>query len=184
MGMAAVKVHLKGYTLEQLMVYFKGRINPPILGGIQMPKLLWWYTMVASAVTGADPGSVAAVMRNESDFRCGPIGHGTYIGPMGIKRHPYEDKFPIHDTFGNILTGARRLAQFSSLQMALLGYNKDRSPAFRGYCRDVHAGAKEARKHAIGFDYSDPAWIHAVDLGRKYLHDLEVQAALYACRRN
>ena len=110
-----------------------------------MPKLLWWYTLVACEVTGADPGSVAAVMRCESDFRCGPIGHGTYIGPMGIKRRPYEDKFPIHDVFGNILTGARRLAQFSSLQAALPGYNKDRSSAFHGYCRDVIAGGERGK---------------------------------------
>ena len=147
-----------------------------------MPKLLWWYTLIACEVTGANPGDVAAVMRNESDFRCGPLGQGTYVGPMGIKRKAFQKKFPIFDTFGNILTGARRLAQFSSLAAALPKYNMDRSPAFASYCRDVQAAAKEARKHVPKHDSMDFAWRSAVHIGRERLAKLEAQAAQYASR--
>lgn len=146
-----------------------------------MPKRLWWLTLIACECTGADPAVVASVMRFESDFRTGIIGHGLYVAPMGIQRD-FAGKYPIHDVFGNILTGARRLAQFKSkpLLAALRGYNKDRSKEFAGYCRDVRAGKEEVGDYVR--PVNDWSWRAAVDLGKWRLFALEIQAQEYAYR--
>jgi len=172
--------------IAKFMPHYGGKLDPPIIGGLQMPKELWWFTLVACEVTGACPEDVASVMRHESDFRCGPIGYGTYVGPMGIKRRDFEKKYPIHDVFGNILTGARRLAMFKSLASALPKYNTDRSPKFARYCRGVLAGAKEAKKYVTERDHGDTAWRDAVVCAKHLLANLEERAAAYeaARRRN
>ena len=165
------------------MAHHEGKLEPPVIGDLRMPKKLWWMCLVAAEVTGCDPLLLAAVMRFESDFRCGPIGYGTYAGPMGIRIDAFRKKYPIHDVFGNILTGARRLAQFTDNMNALRGYNKDRSPKFGGYCRSVLRAIREMqdepKPHLDGWP-----WRSAVDLGRRGLVDLELKAAAYACRRN
>ena len=148
-----------------------------------MPKRLWWMTQVAAECAGCDPVLLAVVMRFESDFRCGPIGRGTYIGPMGIKCRDFEKKYPIHDVFGNILTAARRLAQFDDTMAALKGYNKDRSPAFRRYCRAVMGETRRLKANYVKISNSW-AYRSAVILGERALLELELKAAAYAYRRH
>lgn len=49
-----------------------------------------------------EPEFVAAVMRNESEFKCGPLGKkGTYIGPGGINKC-FRKKWDIDDPVENI----------------------------------------------------------------------------------
>ena len=157
-----------------------GKLEAPIICDIQMPKEMWWLVLVASECFGSDPYFVATVLRFESDFRVGPIGHGTYVGPGGI-HHMFSRKFPIHDLFGNICTVARRLAMFESKQAALAGYNKDRSSKFYSYCRAV-IGWSNRLKRSIPRPHSNEAWNAAVKLGMKYSTALEFQAATYRSR--
>jgi len=100
---------------------------------------------------------------------------------MGIKRKDFENKYPIHDVFGNILTAARRLAQFDDTMEALKGYNKDRSPEFWRYCKAVTGWTRRVKRGQILDDW---AWRSAVDLGKRALAELELKAAAYACRRH
>lgn len=171
--------------MDRFMGHHEDKINPPVIGDLRMPKRLWWMTQVAAECAGCDPVLLACVMRYESDFRCGPIGRGTYIGPMGIKCKDFERKYPIHDVFGNILTAARRLAQFNgkSTMAALRGYNKDRSPEFGRYCRAVTG---EARRLKANYDKISNSWAYrsAVLLGERALFELELKAAQYASRRH
>lgn len=167
--------------MDTFMNHHEGTLDPPVICELQMPKRLWWMVLVASESAGCDPALLACVMRFESDFRCGPIGRGTYIGPMGIKRDDFERKYPIHDVFGNVLTAARRLAQFTNPSAALAGYNKDRSPAYRRYCNSVLGWSRRVRRGQILDDW---AWRSAVDLGKRALVELELKAAGYASRRH
>jgi hypothetical protein len=166
-------------TLQSLALWVD--LSPPIIGGLKMPKDLWWMTLVASRCTGADPLLVAVVMRFESDFRCGPIGRGTYIGPMGIYWKFYK-KYPITDIFGNILTGARRLSQFENIRDALAGYNKDRSPEYREYCNSIlQAYRKLKEEYAICYPNSYH-WNICVGSGLIYLLVLEREAEAFTSR--
>lgn len=167
--------------MDTFLKFHHGTLDPPVICDLQMPKRLWWMVLVAAECAGCDPALLACVMRFESDFRCGPIGRGTYIGPMGIKCKDFEDKYPIHDNFGNILTAARRLAQFTHPSAALAGYNKDRSPAYRRYCNSVLGWTRRVKRGQILDDW---AWRSAVDLGKRALAELELKAAAYACRRH
>jgi len=167
--------------MDTFLKFHQGTLEPPVICDLQMPKRLWWMVLVASESAGCDPALLACVMRFESDFRCGPIGRGTYIGPMGIKRKDFENKYPIHDVFGNILTAARRLAQFDDTMEALKGYNKDRSPEFWRYCRAVTGWTRRVKRGQILDDW---AWRSAVDLGKCALAELELKATAYACRRH
>ncbi len=157
-----------------------GDIDAPKICDIQMPKRMWWLTLVAAECTGADPLFVACVLRFESDFRVGPIGRGTYVGPGGLK-YTFRKKFPIDDLFGNILTTARRLAMFKHKNMhaALAGYNKDRSPNYRKYCNSVVGWTNKL--HRQGYKKLDvnPSFDAAVVLGRQYLNHLELQVLAF-----
>jgi len=152
-------------------------IDPPVIGGLTMPADLWWFTQVAAEITGADPGFVAAVLRFESDFRCGPIGRGTYVGPGGLHKM-FTKKYPIYQKFGNVLTVARRLGQFDNYMIALRGYNKDRSSKFQKYCNAVIGNARRIQRSYIK-PLNDPAWKASVTLGRIKLIDLELRVANY-----
>lgn len=157
-----------------------GKLEAPIICDIQMPKEMWWLVLIASECFGADPYFVATVLRFESDFRVGPIGHGTYVGPGGIHRL-FSRKFPIHDLFGNICTVARRLAMFESKQAALAGYNKDRSSNYYKYCRAVIGWTYRLEKSVPKAQHNE-AWDAAIKLGTKYMSALEFQVATYHAR--
>jgi len=157
-----------------------GKLEAPIICDIQMPKEMWWLVLVASECFRANPYFVATVLRFESDFRVGPIGHGTYVGPGGI-HNMFSRKFPIHDLFGNICTVARRLAMFTSKQAALAGYNKDRSSNYYKYCRAVIGWTKRLEK-TCPRPQRNESWLAAVKLGQKYMYALEVQVATYRAR--
>lgn len=167
--------------LEALLLQHKGVIDPPVICNIRMPRKLWWFTLVASEVTGADPLWVASVMRFESDFREEYSWRSSWFPPMNIHRD-FVRKFPAQHLFGNILTGARRLAMFNSIDAALPGYNKDRSPNFPRYCRAVKGGISEARRTYVR-PLDDSAWRAAVGLARIYLAGLELKAAAYSGKR-
>jgi hypothetical protein len=157
-----------------------GKLEAPTICDIKMPTDMWWLVLVASECTGADPNFVATVLRFESDFRVGSIGRGTYVGPGGI-HNMFSGKFPIHDLFGNIMTTARRLAQFTNMQSALAGYNKDRSSKYYGYCRTVLGWTKRLQDRHLKPQYNE-AWAAAIKLGAAYLGALEHQVLTYRMR--
>lgn len=158
------------------------KLTPPVVGDLQMPRRLWWMCLVAAEATGADPALLAAVMRFEGDFRTGESPGGTYVFPMGLHKC-FRGKYPIDDVFGNVLTAARRLAQFDDDREALRGYNTDRSSAFGRYCRSVLGATRRLKTNYENFSNSW-AYRSAVDHAKRGLAELELTAAAYARRRN
>lgn len=90
-----------------------------------------------------EPAFVLAVMQNESNFKCGPLGrHGTFIGPGGIHKQ-FARKWNIYDPRENIRVTVAALRGHNK-QAVLKRYNKqwyknnyipDVMKAYRQYAR-------------------------------------------------
>lgn len=102
--------------------------------------LLWCH------VYKVQPAIPLAVMKNESNFQCGPLGKGTFIGPGGIHKS-FRRKWAIDDPFENIrvtVAAFEGVHGESAFKHRLKSYNKtwwkdnylrDTLAAYRQYAR-------------------------------------------------
>ncbi len=149
--------------------------EPPTIGGLQMPKRMWWYVQVAAACAKVDPILVACVLRYESAFKVGPIGNGKYVGPGGIHR-AYRSIYPIDDEFINILITAWRLGVFRNIDKALAAFNADRGPKLTKYCRTIKKWARKLHRRKFPSPVRNEAWRQAVLFGKLQLAQLRKNA--------
>jgi len=93
--------------------------------------ILW---LKAVAITyGIQPEFALAVARIESgtktqEYRIGPMGKGTYYGPLGIHKD-FLKKWPINNPYMNILIGVKALQGKDQVRV-LRRYNKTCDQAY------------------------------------------------------
>jgi hypothetical protein len=95
--------------------------------------MLLWLRAV-SIIYGVEPELALAVARIESgckasDYRLGPMGCGTYYGPMGIF-YEFIKRWPIDDPYINILVGVKALRGQGDPVRVLRRYNTTATQAY------------------------------------------------------
>lgn len=90
------------------------------------PILLAW-TIQCCTINNVEPAFVLAVMKMESNFKCGPLGKkGTYVGPGGLHKD-FRTEWNIDDPKENIRVTVASLKNTQSKEAKvkrLKRYNK------------------------------------------------------------
>lgn len=106
------------------------------------------YVKLCSEKYGIDPNVALAVAEVESSgqgqrFRFGPIGKGTYYGPMGLHKC-FLRRWNIGDPYVNTEIGIRALARKRDLRRSLRKYNASFDETY--YKRIMQLAAKNRRQ--------------------------------------